>query len=435
MSQARRDTLTGSRIRERRLTVGIRQADLARESGISASYLNLIEHNRRNIGGKLLVDIAGVLGVEPSTLSEGASASLITALREAAARTPEVQAEDGRVEEFADRFSGWSELLAHLHRRVVTLEHTVEAINDRVSHDPALAASLYEVLSTATAIRSTASILAEGGEVDPKWLARFHKNVDDDSRRLADSARSLVGYLDNKDDASAMHIAPQEEVETFFASRDYFIKAMEQDAPDIEKIIASADDLTSNIGRQMTAEALRRYNRDAQRLPLGTMQIALKTHGFDPLAIARHTKQPVHVVMRRLAVLPADALDTPCGVILSDGAGHTLFRKPVEGFVIPRFGAPCALWPIYGALGSVGQVMHHVIEQAGRMSKQYECISYGYQVAQPQINAPSVTHAIMLIRAQNGEPSANPIPVGSACSVCPRECIARRQPSILREEF
>jgi len=61
-----RDTLTGSRIRERRLMIGLRQADLAREVDISASYLNLIEHNRRRIGGKLLVDIAAGAPNDPN---------------------------------------------------------------------------------------------------------------------------------------------------------------------------------------------------------------------------------------------------------------------------------------------------------------------------------------------------------------------------------
>ena len=46
--------LTGSRVRERRLALGMRQADLARDAGISASYLNLIEHNRRRVAGDVL---------------------------------------------------------------------------------------------------------------------------------------------------------------------------------------------------------------------------------------------------------------------------------------------------------------------------------------------------------------------------------------------
>ena len=75
---------TGNRIRERRIDRNIRQSELARMAGISASYLNLIEHNKRRIGGKLLVSIARALDVEPSSLTEGAEASLVGALGAAA---------------------------------------------------------------------------------------------------------------------------------------------------------------------------------------------------------------------------------------------------------------------------------------------------------------------------------------------------------------
>ena len=76
-----REGLTGSRIRERRVMAGLKQAELAQQSGISASYLNLIEHNRRRIGGKLLLNIAHALGVEPQALTEGAEAALFATLR------------------------------------------------------------------------------------------------------------------------------------------------------------------------------------------------------------------------------------------------------------------------------------------------------------------------------------------------------------------
>ena len=100
--------LAGSRIRERRLVAGVRQAELADRVGISASYLNLIEHNRRRIGGKLLNDIAKALGVEASLLSEGAEAALLATLREAAADAQAVSPEVGRSDEFAGRFPGFA---------------------------------------------------------------------------------------------------------------------------------------------------------------------------------------------------------------------------------------------------------------------------------------------------------------------------------------
>ena len=41
--------------RERRKDLGLTQTELASRVGISVSYLNLIEHNRRSIGGRLLL--------------------------------------------------------------------------------------------------------------------------------------------------------------------------------------------------------------------------------------------------------------------------------------------------------------------------------------------------------------------------------------------
>ena len=45
-----RSALSGTRIRTLRTARRIGQADLARLAGVSPSYLNLIEHNRRRAG-------------------------------------------------------------------------------------------------------------------------------------------------------------------------------------------------------------------------------------------------------------------------------------------------------------------------------------------------------------------------------------------------
>ena len=60
----------GARIREKRVQLRIRQSQLAKIVGVSPSYLNLIEHNRRRIGGKLLTDLAEALAIDVDLLSE-----------------------------------------------------------------------------------------------------------------------------------------------------------------------------------------------------------------------------------------------------------------------------------------------------------------------------------------------------------------------------
>jgi len=64
--------------------MALRQAAVAQAVGISPSYLNLIEHNRRPIGGKLLADLARALGVDPSSLAGGADRDLLDQLHNAA---------------------------------------------------------------------------------------------------------------------------------------------------------------------------------------------------------------------------------------------------------------------------------------------------------------------------------------------------------------
>ena len=77
------NALTGSRVRERRLALGLRQAEVAKATGISASYLNLIEHNRRRIAGDVLRRLAQALATEVDALEEGAPDDLAEALRAA----------------------------------------------------------------------------------------------------------------------------------------------------------------------------------------------------------------------------------------------------------------------------------------------------------------------------------------------------------------
>lgn len=64
--------------RQRRLT----QAELAEAMGISGSYLNLIEHNRRTVTVPLLMKFAGYFGIEPGDLVEGDEAQLVGDLME-----------------------------------------------------------------------------------------------------------------------------------------------------------------------------------------------------------------------------------------------------------------------------------------------------------------------------------------------------------------
>ncbi|MBS8228735.1 helix-turn-helix domain-containing protein [Vannielia litorea] len=443
-----KNVLTGSRIRARRADLGLKQSELAERVGISPSYLNLIEHNRRRIGGKLLVNLARALDTEPVTLSEGAETALVDALREAAVEGPRASAvaqpamtadEMERVEEFAGRFPGWAALLAELHARVRDAERSVEALSDRLSHDPHLSASLHEMLSSVTAIRSTAAILADTPDLDRDWLNRFHRNINDDSARLAESAEGLVRYLDDGGGADKGAGTPQEEVEAWLAAQGFHLAGLEgeqaEEAAPMLETARGRGHLRSDAAQSMARAQMERYRADAEVMPLEAFAEAAEAAGYDPGRLAADAGLPVEAVLRRLASLPREGLPGEIGLVTCDGSGTLTFRKPVSGFPMPRFGAACALWPLYAALTRPTLPVRAVVEMAGRSPRRFTAFAICRPVGDTAFGRPQVLAANMLLldEGYGGAREAREVlELGTSCRICPREaCPARREPSII----
>ncbi|WP_111732533.1 helix-turn-helix domain-containing protein [Roseovarius amoyensis] len=430
--------MIGSRIRERRVMNGLKQSELARRAGISASYLNLIEHNRRRIGGSTLIRLAEILGVPPALLSEGAEATLIAALREAAARAEAYGhggAEADRAEEFAARFPGWAALLAELGRQCVGLGDTVKALTDRLAHDPHLAASLHEVISTVTAIRSTASILADTQALEPEWQNRFHRNLDEDSRRLATGAEALVRYLEAAPDARNDIKSPQDELHAFLEDYGFHFSELEGigGAGRIEALIAGSKRLETDAARSLTRDLLSRYVLDARRLPLEEMTEAISRHGLEPDAITDATGADTAMVFRRLAMLP-ESVAGPVGLVVCDGSGTLMLRKPALGFVMPRAAGACALWPLYQLLAQPGTPLRVRLRQG---DARVLALTVSDIVVPARFDRPAVARPHMLLLPDPGREAAGPArEVGMTCRLCPlNDCDARREPSILGGSF
>lgn len=429
-----RSALTGSRVRERRLLIGMKQADLARTAGISPAYLNLIEHNRRRVGEALLATLAAALDVEETALAEGAESALFDGLREAAAGmvADEGSAEIGRVEEFVTRFPGWAALVAAQRGRIAGLERAVEALHERMAHDPFLTASLHEVVSAVTAVRSTAAILAESEDIDPDWRARFHRNVYEDSIRLSEAAAALVAYLDTSKEAETGLSAPQEEVEAWLMRTHYHLAPLERaNPPAPESLIAGVPDLASGAARCLALAHIQRYRTDALALPLDRMAEALAAVGADPAALAQRLGSGLAAVFRRLATLP-EGMGPPLGLVACDASGTLTFRRPAPGFALPRHGAACPLWPLYEALVRPMTPIRAVVEMAGRVSQRFTTFAYSEPHYPGGFDGPRVVEALMLILPPPEAPDAAMKAIGPSCRICPRPtCAARREPSIL----
>jgi transcriptional regulator with XRE-family HTH domain len=416
--------LTGTRLRERRLAAGLRQADVAAAAGISASYLNLIEHNRRKVSADLLDRLAEALGLDRGALAQGSDAELVEGLRNSAAQGPAGAVELDRLEEFVSRFPGWAGLLVSLDARVQTLGRAVETLNDRMTHDPHLSQSLHEVLSSLSSVRATAAILAETEDLDPAWSARFHQNLHRDSERLAAGAEALVAYLDAGSAMAEQGIAaPQEEVEDWLLSHGWTF----DDGASAAELQAEVDALASSAARSLARDHLARLADDARAMPAADFGAAVTDLGPDPFTLAQTFGCDPLAVMRRLAGLEA----TGAGLVLCDASGTLTFRKPAPGFPLPRFGAACPLWPLYAALGRPMQPVEAVVEMAGQGGRLHRVLAWSSPRHPLGLRGPELREAGMLILPAP-EGAVATLAIGSSCRVCARgDCPARREPSIL----
>ena len=429
---------TGSRIRERRETLGLKQAELARTVGISASYLNLIEHNRRRIGGKLLAGIARTLGVELAALAEGAEAALLADLMEAANAMPETSAEEERCEELVGRFPGWAALVAAQRRRITSLEREVEAHSERLSHDPFLSASLHDVLSAVASIRSASAILSDTADLGRSWRKRFVRNIREDSRRLSESASSLVDHLDSGGARETGAASPQEEIEAWLSTRGHHLPPLEGEAPQpADSLVRDAPELRTPHARALAASYVTRYRADAERMPLPVFRRASEDLGQDPARLSEAFGVDVAAVLRRLSCLPEDADAAPVGLAVCDGSGTLTFRKPTDGFALPRFGAGCPLWPLFRALSRPMTPIRAVVAQAGPRPARFLAYAVAQPMSPPDFDAPPVFESTMLLLPETRVrlPDERVEMMGAGCRVCPRsDCAARREPSVLAEE-
>lgn len=421
--------LTGSRIREARARAGLRQADLARSAGVSASYLNLIEHGRRRLTPDILDRMALALDMSASALKGEGEGEIESELREAAAALA-MPVEVEKAGDFANRYPGWAGLVAAQNRRLSQLERTIEALNDRMSQDPHLSAGVHELLSAAASVRSTAAILTETPDLEPEWRLRFEANLAQDSTRLALGAEALAGYLDGVASEATGIASPQEELEAWLAAQDWHVAGIEQ-GQSPNQILAQAPELASEAARRLALNWLTLRAEDAKALPLGPFLARLRRHGAEPGLLAQAFATDPARIFRRLAHLPADA--GAIGLVICDASGTLVFRKPLPGFALPRFGAACPLWPLFQALTRAHQPIKARLSIAGRNSDWFDTRAWCDSQWPNGFDAPAVLRAYMLI--QPASPSIDTLPdraVGTSCRICPqKDCAARREPSIM----
>lgn len=188
----------GVQIRRKRLAAGLSQAALARAVGISASYLNLIENNKRSIGGKLLLRISERLRIDPAALSGASESRAIQAIEELLGdpAVAGIEFERTAIRDLVARFPEAGTILMRLYRAYVDATAEIEAYQHRTKSDPLLSQLLHQVLNRIAAMKSGAEILAGVANLTPEEQTRFITTINAEAQALAPTVRNLASYFD-----------------------------------------------------------------------------------------------------------------------------------------------------------------------------------------------------------------------------------------------
>lgn len=231
----------GQRIRHHRMELGISQAALAERAGISPAYLNLIEHNKREIGGALLGRLAQSLGVPRNALSGDKEEALVQEVGDLV-RTQDLPGltADSAMQMVAQN-PDWARALLALNRKYRSASEQALALSDRLGQDPSLMALSHAILTQITSIRSFAEIMEAHADLDSDSRLRFSGIIASQSDQLGSDARAMINLLSGGGDTPQAS-SPEKEVDDFIIwNRDYF-PDLEDAADALRNTLSGMDD-------------------------------------------------------------------------------------------------------------------------------------------------------------------------------------------------
>lgn len=453
-------SILGTRIRERRRALAVTQAEMARRIGISASYLNLIERNKRGIAGPLLRRTAAALGLTLDELDDAAERRLLETLTEVAA-APDIAAlgvEAASAGDLIGRYPGWARALAALARSERAATAEAQALSDRMTHDTFLGESMHRMLTRVAAIRSASELLTEYPDAPPDRREQFLGIVNEESRVLTDVCEAFAAYFDRVQDSRGS-LTPLDEVEALFDAHDNHFEALEaaalvladlpqEQAPAprrgtaralaadrlgalIDTIIAGRPEIETVRARDRARKLLVDYAAGAILAPAPTFRERAEALRYDIEALAAGFALDVETVCLRLVALKGGGAPR-FGYFRANAAGTIVERRGLPRLVTPRYAPACPLWALYRAQ----QSPEAVIRQRALFptGDRFVFLARAHNTGPTGFGKPRhyLTDMLAMTEADAGmtvyapEPGVPVEDVGPACRICSRHACPQR---------
>ncbi|MET0620221.1 MAG: short-chain fatty acyl-CoA regulator family protein [Thermoanaerobaculia bacterium] len=454
------DSKFGPKIRALRRRHGLRQVDLAQRLGISASYLNLIEHDQRALTAPLLLKLAELYPLDLKSFAPEGHARLIadlhevfgdtlfeaqdvttTDLRETASNEPVSRAivklyhayRDAleSIQAVASKVSDGGDLTGIDPARLPS-EEVSDVLQENQNHFPALEEVAERLAEQAELERPNAypgllRLLAEDGisvELAPHPAARTAMRYYDPAGRRVHLSEMLTGYARN------FQLAHQ--IGLLRLKREF------------DRIVEKSR-LTTPDSLTLCRVALANYFAAALLMPYRAFLESARMFRYDIELLERRFGVSFEQVCHRLTTLRRPGEEgVPFHFIRVDIAGNISKRYSASGIRFARFSGLCPRWNVHAAFMTPGMVRTQVSRMVDGTT--YLCVARtvrqslgGFGAAHP-LHAISlgceVSHAKHLVYGDSVDVH-NPnvaVPIGITCRLCERmDCEQRAFPPMHRK--
>ena len=447
----------GNRLRLLRREHGHTQAQMAEHLGISASYVNLIEHNQRSLSLKVLVGLLENYKMDwQDILSEDDDKLLIelkSALSDPVFNTGSIDSRELQVitdsapkfaANFLKLFNDYRKLLDTMMRlgsegmpnsimNVSTEALIHDFFRDNLNHFPELE----------DAAEKLAKSLPSETEMQYSFLCK----------RLEDLHKLKVKIQPVEQMGDVLRIFDQEKKEIWLSevfdsiNRKFqlvhLISFIEEEAL-LEKIASKIKDKSQTTKNRCKVE-LANYFAAAAIMPYEPFLSLAEDTAYDIDRLAIRFGASLEQVCHRLTTLQKEGRrGIPFFFLRIDKAGNVTKRFNATKFQIAQYGGSCPVWNVHTAFRTPGVIVPQFVEMTDgeqflTLSRTTERPAHSSETQDRRLVMSlgcSVDHAEKISYALPLAPQANRIfaKIGINCHLCPREgCSQRAHQPMIRE--
>lgn len=451
-------TYVGSRLRQLRRERDLSQASLAATLGLSASYVNQIEHDVRPLTVPVLLRITEAFGVDATFFSRDDDSRLLAEIQDVVLDKEINQApvELQELSELVYNHPVIARAMVDMHRRYSNVRDKLSIATDNRRSSP-----IGEGTAAAQALSMPHEEVRDFFYARKNYLDELDLTAEDISHQLGVTlfdvratedaiARRLqidhgVKVETRTSNEGTLHRYDPETRQLWLGSQltlgqRAFRMAQElaylECSPILESLVDS-ENFTSEASKQLALRGVASYFAAAVMLPYRTFHAEAEKSGYDVEYLCQMFGVGYETVASRLSTLQRPNLrGIPFTFVRVDRAGNMSKRQSATGLHFTSSGGTCPLWAIYETFSTPGSISRQFAQMPD--GRNYLWIARTVQHHQGRFNEAGklfsiglgceARHADRTIYAKGFDLSdmSQATPIGAGCRVCSRKNCAQR---------